>query len=160
MIEVTPTPEEVVQECFADTSLNCAMTAIREDGIVVINNVVNHAHLDILRGRMEADLQLVRALPVVPHNFVWGNIQQDPPPHAEFVFRDVLANPFVCQVTRALLGSGAFKRFSPGTVRFQDTYLFKGLCQMVLPTKKGPSEAMCFAVCCVFRISWTILESG
>lgn len=114
MIEVTPTPEEAGRECFADKSLDRSMTAIREDGFVVINDVVDHAHLDMLRGRMEADLQLVRALPVVPHNFVWGNIQQDPPPHAGFVFRDVLANPFVCQVTRALLGSGAFSNYLSG----------------------------------------------
>jgi hypothetical protein len=86
MIEVTPTPEEAGRECFADKSLDRSMTAIREDGFVVINDVVDHAHLDKLRGKMEADLQLVRALPVVPHNFVWGNIQQDPPHTQDLCF--------------------------------------------------------------------------
>ena len=32
-------------------------------------------------------------------------------------------------------------------------YFLRGLCQTALPTKNGPSDAICFAVCCVFRIS-------
>ena len=63
---------------------------------------------------MSEDLEKIRALPVVPHNFVWGNIQQTPPPDAGLVFRDVMANPFVCQVTRAVLGRGAFNNTLTG----------------------------------------------
>jgi ectoine hydroxylase-related dioxygenase (phytanoyl-CoA dioxygenase family) len=114
MIEVTPTPEETAQECFEAENLNRAVEAVQKDGFVVINNVIDHAHLDILRERMEADLVKVKALPIVPHNFVWGNIQQDPPPQAEFVFRDVVANPFVCQVTSTMLGAGAFNSYMSG----------------------------------------------
>lgn len=114
MVEVTPTAEETQQEHFEDSNLSRAVEAMKTDGFVVINDVVDHAHLDALREEMEADLVKVRALPVVPHNFVWGNIQQDPPPHAEFVFRDVIANPFACQVTSALLGPGAFNSYLSG----------------------------------------------
>ena len=42
-----------------------------------INQVVDHTHLDLLHERMSADLDKIRALPVVPHNFVWGNIQRN-----------------------------------------------------------------------------------
>ncbi len=114
MIEVTPTSEEADQECFSEENLHRAIKAIRESGFVVINDVVDHAHLDVLRGKMETDLEKVRALPVVPHNFLWGNIQQDPPPYAEYVFRDVVANRFICQVTRTLLGAGAFNNYLSG----------------------------------------------
>lgn len=114
MIEVTPTAPERAEERFGTATLQRAMAALREDGFVVIDDVVHHSHLDQLRERMNEDLEKIRALPVVPHNFVWGNIQQHPPPDADLVFRDVVANPFVCQVTRALLGSGAFNECLTG----------------------------------------------
>ena len=108
MCEVMPTAAERAAEQFGAAALQRAVAAVQADGCVVINQVVDHTHLDLLHERMSADLDKIRALPVVPHNFVWGNIQQDPPPDAGLVFRDLVANPFVCQVTRALLGSGAF----------------------------------------------------
>ena len=108
MNEITPAATEYAAQRFAATTLQRAVTALRTDGFVVIDGVVDHAHLDRLRERMTDDLPRLRALPVVPHNFVWGNVQQSPPPDAGLVFRDVIANPFVCQVTRAVLGRGAF----------------------------------------------------
>jgi hypothetical protein len=114
MTEVTPTPEEKEQECFREENLNRAIAAIQEDGFVAINDVIDYAHLDALREKMESDLEKVKALPVVPHNFVWGNIQHDPPPQAEYVFRDVVANPFACQVTSTILGKGAFNNYMSG----------------------------------------------
>ena len=108
MIEVTPTAAERAAGRFGGAALQRAVAALQADGFVVIDDVVDHSHLDRLRERMSEDLVKIRALPVVPHNFVWGNIQQNPPPDAGLVFRDVVANPFVCQVTHAVLGSGAF----------------------------------------------------
>jgi hypothetical protein len=114
MSEVTPTAAERAAGRFDGAALQRAVTALQTDGFVAINDVVDHTHLDRLRERMSEDLEKIRAMPVVPHNFVWGNIQQNPPPDADLVFGDVVANPFVCQVTRALLGSGAFNECLTG----------------------------------------------
>ena len=114
MSELTPTAEEHAAGRFATPAVQRAIAALREDGFVVINDVVDHDHLDRLRERMTGDLEKIRAMPAVPHNFVWGNIQQNPPPDAGLVFRDVVANPFVCQVTRELLGAGAFNDYLSG----------------------------------------------
>ena len=114
MNQLTPTAAERAAERFGDTTLQRAVTALQADGYVVIDGVIDHSHLDRLQDRMSADLEKVRALPPVPHNFVWGNIQQTPPPDADLVFRDVMANPFVCQVTRAVLGPGAFNNTLTG----------------------------------------------
>ncbi len=114
MTEITPTAAEHAAGHFETAAVQRAITALREDGFVVINDVVDHAHLNLLRERMSDDLDKIRALPAVPHNFVWGNIQQNPPPDPGLVFRDVVANPFVCQVTRELLGSGAFNDYLSG----------------------------------------------
>ena len=108
LCEITPTAAERADERFGTAALQTAVAALQDDGFVVIDDVVDHDHLDRLQERMSADLDTVLAQPVVPHNFVWGNVQQSPPPDAGVVFRDVMANPFVCQVTRAVLGSGAF----------------------------------------------------
>ena len=114
MNQLTPTAAERAAERFGDAALQRAVTALLADGYVVIDDVIDHAHLDRLQERMIRDLEKIRALPPVPHNFVWGNIQQTPPPDAGLVFRDVMANPFVCQVTRAVLGSGAFNNTLTG----------------------------------------------
>ena len=108
MNEITPTAAERSAGRLAAAAVRRAVSALLQDGFVVLDEVVAHDHLDRLRERMTCDLEKIRALPMVPHNFVWGNIQQNPPPDAGLVFRDVVANPFVCQVTRAVLGRGAF----------------------------------------------------
>ena len=114
MNQLTPTAAERAAERFGAAALPRAVTALQADGYLVIDDVIDHAHLDRLRERMSEDLEKIRAMPVVPHNFVWGNIQQNPPPDAGLVFRDVMANPFVCQVTRAVLGRGAFNNTLTG----------------------------------------------
>ena len=114
MTELTPTAAEQAADRFDTAAVERAITALREDGFVVIADVVDHTHLDLLRDRMTDDLEKIRAQRGVPHNFVWGNIQQNPPPDAGLVFRDVVANPFVCQVTRAVLGTGAFNDYLSG----------------------------------------------
>ena len=114
MNEVTPTAAEHDAGRLEAAAVQRAVAALREDGFVVIDDVVDHDHLDRLRERMTDDLEKIHALPPVPHNFVWGNIQQNPPPDAGLVFRDVVANPFVCQVTRELLGPGAFNDYLSG----------------------------------------------
>jgi hypothetical protein len=55
---------------------------------------------------MLSDLDQILARPDAPFNFNTGNVQQDPPPFPPYLFRDVLLNPLVIAVTRAILGSG------------------------------------------------------
>jgi ectoine hydroxylase-related dioxygenase (phytanoyl-CoA dioxygenase family) len=55
---------------------------------------------------MLSDLDQILARPNAPFNFNIGNVQQDPPPFPPYLFRDVLLNPLVIAVTRAILGSG------------------------------------------------------
>ena len=57
-----------------------------------------------LHKKMNADLKALMKAKVLPINFTKGHFQQDPPPFAPYVFRDVATNPFVTQVTTAVLG--------------------------------------------------------
>lgn len=86
MNELTPTAAERAAGRFQTAAMQRAVRALRDDGFVVIDDVVDHDHLDRLRGRMSDDLEKIRALPPVPHNFVWGNIPQNPPRDAGLVF--------------------------------------------------------------------------
>jgi len=84
--------------------LRAAVDALRDDGFVVLNDVVDPAHLDILHERMIDDLGALRARPDTPYNWNSGNLQQDPPPFPPYLFGDILLNPFAIAVTSALLG--------------------------------------------------------
>lgn len=86
--------------------LRAAVEAIRADGFVALNRVVDLAHLDLLRDRMLEDLGALRGRKDAPFNWNRGNIQQDPPPFPPYLFRDVLLNDLVVAVTKAVLGPG------------------------------------------------------
>jgi ectoine hydroxylase-related dioxygenase (phytanoyl-CoA dioxygenase family) len=123
MLEIDVTPEEKKSEVLSDVHLKQACEALETDGFVVLNDVVDHDHLDALHEKMTEDLEKVLALPVVPHNFVWGNVQQDPPPFAPYMFRDVIANPWAIQVTHAMLGDGIFNDYYSGNTNLPGSKL-------------------------------------
>ena len=84
--------------------LRVAVDALRSDGFVVLNDVVDPAHLDVLHERIIADVAALQVRPDAPYNWNPGNLQQDPPPFPPYLFSDVLLNPFVISVTSAVLG--------------------------------------------------------
>ena len=89
---------------LAGEELRAAVDALRSDGFVVLNDVVDPIHLDILHERMIDDLDALQARPDAPYNWNAGNLQQDPPPFPPYLFADILLNAFVISVTSAVLG--------------------------------------------------------
>ncbi|MBI1927798.1 phytanoyl-CoA dioxygenase family protein [Candidatus Poribacteria bacterium] len=114
-MEITICPEELAKGEMSQIHLDPAVEAIRKEGYVVLENIVSHAHLDILRERMDEDSQkLINAEKWGGAGRIKGHLQQGPPPFAPYVFRDIVANPFVIQVTKTLLGEGVFNSFYNG----------------------------------------------
>lgn len=114
-MNITVTPAELAQEKMSDAHLAQAVKAICEDGYVVIADVIDHEHLDLVRERMTADSQkLIAAQKWGGAGRIEGHLQQGPPPFAPYVFRDIVANPFAIQVTHAVLGDGVYNRFYNG----------------------------------------------
>lgn len=114
-MEIMITPAELAQAQMTAAHLAQAITAVRSDGYVVLADVVDHAHLDTLRERMEADSQiLLQAHKWGGAGEIPGHLQQGPPPFAPYVFADIVANPFATQVTKAILGEGVYNRFYNG----------------------------------------------
>jgi len=86
--------------------LQAALDALSVDGLVVLADVLDPGHLDVLHERMVSDLAALQARPDAPYNWTTGNIQQDPPPFEPYLFHDLLFNPQAIAVTSALLGPG------------------------------------------------------
>ena len=114
-MEITVQPKELAVGKLTDAHVEQAIKAIRVDGYVILENVVSHEHLDILRERMDADSQiLINAGKWGGAGGLKGHLQQGPPPYAPYIFRDIVANPYVVQVTQELLGSGLYNNFYNG----------------------------------------------
>lgn len=114
-MEITVQPKELAAGELSEAHVKQAVEAIRVDGYVILENIINHEHLDILRERMDADSQiLIKAAKWGGAGQLKGHLQQGPPPFAPYIFRDIVANPYVVQVTKALLGPGIYNNFYNG----------------------------------------------
>lgn len=112
---ITVQPQELASEKLTEAHVDRAVQALRVDGYVVLENIIEHEHLDILRERMDADAQiLINAEKWGGAGQLKGHLQQGPPPFAPYIFRDIVANPYVIQVTKALLGPGLYNNFYNG----------------------------------------------
>jgi hypothetical protein len=106
VITIDITEEERAAGRLLEGNLRTALDALHGDGFVLLNDVVDLAHLDVLHERMINDLGALRARPDAPYNWNSGNLQQDPPPFPPYLFADVLLNPYAISVTSAMLGPG------------------------------------------------------
>ena len=52
-MEITISPEELANGEMSETHLNQSVHAICEDGYVILSDVISHAHLDLLREKMD-----------------------------------------------------------------------------------------------------------
>ena len=108
-------PEEIADRKFTETTVNLAVNAIRVEGYIILENIISHEHLDLLRERMDSDSQiLIKAEKWGGVDGLKGHLQQSPPPFTPYVFRDIVANPYIIQVTKALLGEGVYNNFYSG----------------------------------------------
>lgn len=98
----------------APDKIESAVNAVKEDGFVALTNAVHPDHVATLLERTLADLAAILARPDAPFNFNAGNVQQDPPPFAPFLFKDVLLNETAIAVSKAVLGTGVKNAFYSG----------------------------------------------
>src|SRR4051812_17231884 len=113
-VRIDVTGHELASGLMRPDHGEAASAAMRRDGIVIPGGVGARGHLDALRQRMMADLEVILARPDRPDNFLPGNVQQDPPPFPPYLFEDVLANPMAVAISRALLGPGVHNDFYSG----------------------------------------------
>jgi len=115
------TEEELAGRQLDPEHQEAALSALRKDGFVVLEDVVALEHVDLLQEKLLEDLQALMGRADAPYNFNRGNIQQDPPPFPPYLFRDVLLNDLVVCVTKGLLGRGVKNAFYSGNTALPST---------------------------------------
>jgi ectoine hydroxylase-related dioxygenase (phytanoyl-CoA dioxygenase family) len=114
MVTIAVSGAEIENGKLTPEHLQQAVDAVNNDGFVVLKDIVDPEHIAVLRDKLTEDVAALLARPDAPFNWNTGNIQQDPPPFAPYLFRDVLVNDLVIQVTNAVLGPGMYSSFYSG----------------------------------------------
>jgi hypothetical protein len=78
-ISIVPSASEVKSGKLDQRNLEIAIRALSRDGLVVLEDMVDHAVLDRLNKKMVQDALELQARKDSPFNYNKGNIQQDPP---------------------------------------------------------------------------------
>ncbi len=114
-MNITISAAAVEREQLEEAKVAQAIDAILADGYVILDNAVSHNSLDALRDKMTEDSHtLINAGKWGGAGRIEGHLQQGPPPMAPYIFRDIVSNPFVIQVTKGVLGDGLFNSFYNG----------------------------------------------
>jgi hypothetical protein len=78
-LSIVPSPAELKNGLLSQRNLELAVRALSRDGLVVLEDVVDHDTLDHLNLKMVEDAYELQARKDSPFNYNKGNIQQDPP---------------------------------------------------------------------------------
>ncbi|KAJ9497373.1 hypothetical protein H2202_007177 [Exophiala xenobiotica] len=103
---ITLSDDERCKGKYSPLTLQKALEAMHQDGLVVLKGVIDVKHIDTLNGKMCADADKKRADPDQIYNHaVKSNFLQRPPiTDATYLFEDVYFNPFLLQLANAYLG--------------------------------------------------------
>ncbi|GME25134.1 phytanoyl-dioxygenase family protein [Neofusicoccum parvum] len=120
-IAITLTPQELATNQLTTHTIQAGLHALHTDGLVVLTNAIPTHDLTTLSTRMQRDAAILRASPSAHHNFGQrtGNVQQEPPTGAGWVFSSVVANAFATQLTECLLGPRPALRFYSANTAFR-----------------------------------------
>ena len=121
LIELSP--EELSSQRVGSHSLQAAVEGFHRGGLVVLKNAVEPAHLDRLNDRMVREAKELYARETTHCNFGedTGNIQQEPVVEPEYIFEDVIANPWATQVIECMFGPNPESRFYSANAAFKAT---------------------------------------
>ena len=114
IVELKVSSDELAAGRLSPDRHDRAVKALKEDGVVVLADVVSQEAIDILRERAFEDIEKLLARKDAPFNWIKGNVQQDPAPFPPFLFREVLVNDLAISVTKAILGAGMRNGFYSG----------------------------------------------
>ncbi|KAE9569959.1 hypothetical protein CGMCC3_g13978 [Colletotrichum fructicola] len=102
---IRPSEAELRNCLLAPRNLELAVRHLHADGLVVVEDVVPHKDLDALNEKMVKDARYLQSLGEKgPFNYNLGNLQQDPPPLAEYFYKSIFTNPIATQITSNVLG--------------------------------------------------------
>ncbi|KAJ5102224.1 hypothetical protein NUU61_004446 [Penicillium alfredii] len=115
--------DELTTQKIGSHNLQKAIEALHRDGLVILQNAVDPKHLDKLNERMVPEAQRLYARAETHRNFgaQTGNIQQEPVCSPDYIFEDVIANPFATSVIEGMVGPHPTMRFYSANTAFEAT---------------------------------------
>ncbi|KAK7995002.1 phytanoyl-CoA dioxygenase family protein [Apiospora arundinis] len=121
--QIELTPDELASRKVGSHHLQAAVEALHRDGMVVLSNAVDPAHLDKLNERMVPEAKELYSRATTHRNFgnETGNIQQEPVLEDGYIFDDVLANPWATDITQCMFGPKPSLRFYSANTAFRAT---------------------------------------
>ncbi|RJE21384.1 Phytanoyl-CoA dioxygenase family protein [Aspergillus sclerotialis] len=119
---ITPSKPELQSGRLTPQNLEVAIRSLYNDGLVVVNDVIPHSHLDRLNEKMVQDAYTLQARKEdSPFNYHPNNLQQDPPPMREYFESDIFLNPIAIQITTTALGPRPKWTFCSGNTAMPPT---------------------------------------
>lgn len=105
-VPVRLTSAEYAAQAPSQDTVRTALTRFHQDGIVIIENAVDHSMLDHIRKRMLQDLPRNLASPNVHYNHGTrhGNVSQSPPLLARYVHEAVWVNRIAVKLMEQIIG--------------------------------------------------------
>ncbi|KXH36644.1 phytanoyl-CoA dioxygenase family protein [Colletotrichum simmondsii] len=90
---IHPSQSELLNARLSSRNLELAVRHLHRDGLVVVADVVPHTDLDALNAKMVQDALYLQSLgDKGPFNYNLGNLQQDPPPVAEYFYKSIFTS--------------------------------------------------------------------
>ncbi|KAF1936336.1 phytanoyl-CoA dioxygenase family protein [Clathrospora elynae] len=120
-LSILPSASELKNGSLSQRNQEIAVRALSRDGLVVLEDLIDHAVLDRLNEKMVKDAYELQARKSSPYNYNKGNIQQDPPLTEEWFSDEIYTNPIVMQVTSNTLGPKPSLRFISGNTALPPT---------------------------------------
>ncbi|TAQ88820.1 hypothetical protein B7494_g2845 [Chlorociboria aeruginascens] len=104
-ISVSVSSQEIASGSLTWRNLELATRALYRDGLVVLEDVIDHSKLDFLNQKMLEDAHILQSAgDTSPYNYNRGNIQQDPPMIRRYFDSTIIMNVLATQVTTSVLG--------------------------------------------------------
>lgn len=91
-ISIKPSASEIKNRSLSQSNLEIATRALSRDGLVVLEDLVDHSILDKLNEKMVQDAYELQSRKDSPFNYHKGNIQQDPLMTKEYFFEEVFTS--------------------------------------------------------------------
>ncbi len=81
-------------------------------GYIIVSNLVSHEHLDLIHNKMIVETrEMIKKNKWGGVGSIKGHIQQNPPRYTPYVFKDILSNSTVLEISRLILGNNFFNDF-------------------------------------------------
>ncbi len=92
--------------------INETVNQLLLEGFVILDDCVSSLHLDLLHHKMLAEtLQMIHEKKWGGVGSLQGHLQQNPPRYAPYVFRDIVSNPLVIDISERILGENFYSDF-------------------------------------------------